>query len=67
MSRLTPTRMRRFHAVMTLGWAAVIPPAILLWRDSVPFLVAISVYANLAGHFAAWQGSRAEESNGSDQ
>lgn len=67
MTRLTPRRMRRFHAAMTVAWGLTIPPAILLWRDSVPFLVAISVYANLAGHFAAWQGSRAEEANGDSE
>lgn len=30
-------------------------------RYSVPFLVGVSVYANVAGHWAAWQAARSEE------
>jgi hypothetical protein len=29
--------------------------------------VLMSVWANIAGHFAAWQGSRAEDSNTSTE
>jgi hypothetical protein len=45
---------------MTVLWLLLILPGVLFWRNSVPFLVAISIYANVAGHFAAWQGARAE-------
>jgi hypothetical protein len=29
-------------------------------KDSIPVLFFISVYANVAGHWAAWQGGRTE-------
>lgn len=45
---------------LTVGWCFLAVPAVLLWRDSVPFLVFVSVYANIAGHVAAWQAARAE-------
>lgn len=35
-------------------------PALLWWAESVPFLVIISVWANIAGHWSAWQASRVE-------
>jgi hypothetical protein len=35
-------------------------PAVLWWRDSLPFLVFVSVYANVAGHWSSWQASRIE-------
>jgi hypothetical protein len=58
------TWLRRLHLVLILLWLAMIAPAILWWSNSVPFLVAVSLYANLAAHFSAWQGTRAEEANG---
>lgn len=60
---LDPHQLRRFHGVMTVAWLLLILPGVALWRDSVPFLVAISIYANVAGHFGAWQASRAEEAS----
>jgi len=31
------------------------------WIESLVFISAISIYANVAGHFAAWQAARTEE------
>lgn len=52
---------RRFHGAMVVLWALMFIPGLLWLKDSVPFLIGISIYANLAGHFAAWEGARAEE------
>lgn len=58
-------RLRRFHLAATIAWTAMIPVCALTGlRNSVPFLVGISVYALAAAHFAAWQGARAETENG---
>jgi hypothetical protein len=57
---VTAERLRRFHGVMVGVWIALVPPSVLLWRNSLPFLVFISVYANIAGHLAGFAGSRAE-------
>lgn len=53
--------MRRFHAVATLVWLALIPPSVTWWRDSVPYLVVLSVWANVAGHWSSYQAARAEQ------
>jgi hypothetical protein len=45
---------------MTFAWLALAAPAVLWWRESVPFLVFVSVYANVTGHWASWQASRVE-------
>lgn len=34
-------------------------------KNSLPYLVVISVYALMVGHFSSWQATRAEEENGS--
>lgn len=57
---MTPDQMRRVHFWLTVGWLAIAPPAVIWWRNSVPFLVAVSVYANVAGHWAAHQAALAE-------
>jgi hypothetical protein len=48
-------RNRLIHGVLTVVWLVLIVPAVLWWKDSVPFLVIVSVYANVAGHWAAYE------------
>lgn len=59
----TARRLRRLHKWLTIGWLAAAVPIMLIrgLRESVPLLVFISVYANVAGHWAAWQAARIEE------
>lgn len=55
------TFLRRLHMALTIVWLVVIPVAIVTgWVYSIVFVSAISLYANVASHFAAWQGARAE-------
>lgn len=65
MIRATERKRRRrrnahIHLALTVAWAILIIPSMLLWKDSVPYLVAVSVYANLAGHWAAYEAAREE-------
>jgi hypothetical protein len=46
---------------MTVVWALLFVPALLWWKQSVPFLVFVSVYANFVGHWAAWEAAKAKE------
>lgn len=56
-------RLRQFHLVMMFVWPALAIPAVLFWKDSIIFVICLSLYANFAGDFAGYQGARAEESN----
>lgn len=57
-----PGALRRLHLALTVAWFAVAFPIMLTdLRNSIALLVFISVYANVAGHWSAWQASRAEE------
>jgi len=38
----------------------LIVPSVLWWRSSLPWIVLMSVWANLAGHWSSWQASRVE-------
>ncbi|HEU5043073.1 MAG TPA: hypothetical protein VFT75_02940 [Nocardioidaceae bacterium] len=56
--------LRRVHGTATALWAAMIPVSLLTGlKNSVPYLVMLSVYALAVGHFASWQGARAEVSS----
>jgi hypothetical protein len=56
--------LRRFHAVATLIWLTLAVPSILWWKDSLLWIILLSVWANVASHFSAWQGARAEDAAG---
>lgn len=47
---------RRVNLGLALAWLAVIPIALFAgWLRSVIFVSAISLYANVASHIAAWR------------
>ena len=62
---IPPRHLRHAHATLTITWAALAVPTVVWWRDSILWVALISVYANMVGHWSAWQATRAEE-NGSD-
>jgi hypothetical protein len=43
-------------------WIGLAIPALLWWKDSVPFLIAMSLYANIEASFAAHNAKKAQES-----
>lgn len=51
---------RRFHGVMTIIWIILLIPSMLWWKEALPWIVFMSVWANVGTHFGAWQASRAE-------
>lgn len=55
---------RKFHLIATVVWGVAIVPTLLWWKESILWIALISCYANAAGHWAAYEGARAEEANG---
>lgn len=53
----------RFNLGMIVFWVALIPPSILWWKDSVPYLVFLSMAALIIGHVSAFQGAKAERNS----
>lgn len=52
--------LRAFHATATCVWLLLIIPSVFWWRNSITWIVFMSVWANLAAHFASWQATRVE-------
>lgn len=55
------TFLRRFHLAAVFVWAILVIPTILWWRQSVPWVAFMSVWANLIAHFGAYMAARAEK------
>lgn len=54
--------LRRFHGYATLVWMMLVVPTLLWWSESILWVALMSIWANVAGHWSAWQAARAEES-----
>lgn len=52
--------MRRVNGWLAVAWLAAAPPICWFLASSVPFLVFVSVYAVVTGHWSAWQAARVE-------
>src|SRR4051812_36323702 len=56
-----PKFMRRVNGWLTLFWIAMIPVSIEMgWLRSVAYVSALSLWALVSGHWAAWQAARVE-------
>lgn len=58
---LDPKVQARFHAAMTVFWLLMLVPALLFWKDSVLFVILISLWANVAAHWSSFQAAHAEK------
>ncbi|PYS90450.1 MAG: hypothetical protein DMF62_04625 [Acidobacteria bacterium] len=54
------TTQRRIHGWATIVWLVIVIPGVLWWKYSIPFLVFVSIYANVAGHWSSWQAVKVE-------
>lgn len=60
-----PSFLRTFHGIASIVWlliglAVVFAPFARPLQKSVAFLVFVSIYANLMGHWSSWQAARVE-------
>lgn len=56
-----PVFMRRLHGWLTIVWFVAAFPIMWFWSENIKFLVFISVYAVVTGHWSSWQAARVEE------
>lgn len=53
--------MRVLHGWLTIIWFVAAFPIMYFWSENIKFLVFISVYAVVTGHWSSWQAARVEE------
>ncbi|CAI0987841.1 hypothetical protein [Serratia proteamaculans] len=61
MKKMTPRAIRKAHLLMSLLWAFLAVPSVIWWKDSVLWVIIISIYANVVGHLAGYTAARADE------
>jgi hypothetical protein len=52
---------RKIHLTLMLLWTVVGIPISYLLKESVPWLVFLSVYAIIVGHWSGWSAERPSE------
>lgn len=56
-----PVFMRRVNGWLTVFWIVMIPVSVATgWVHSVVYVSALSLWALVSGHWAAWQAARVE-------
>jgi hypothetical protein len=58
-TRSASERLVHFNLIMTVVWVMLLVPTLVWWRDSILWVLVVSLYANAAAHWSAYQGSRA--------
>jgi hypothetical protein len=53
--------MKKLNGWLAVIWFVAAFPICIWLSESVPFLVFISVYAVVTGHWSTWQAARVEE------
>jgi hypothetical protein len=52
---------RWLHFSLAVVWALLLIPTLIWWKESILWVLIISLYANVASHWSAFQASKAEE------
>ena len=59
--KLTPALIKRCHLVAAVMWVILAIPSLIWWKDSVLWVILISIYANIVGHLSGYSAARADQ------
>jgi hypothetical protein len=45
----------KIHIALASFWVLIAIPGVTLWKDSILFVIAVSIYANFVGHISSYQ------------
>ncbi|KNC91860.1 hypothetical protein [Trabulsiella odontotermitis] len=58
---LSPRIIKRCHLAAAVTWCALAIPSVIWWKDSVLWVIIISIYANIVGHLSGYSAARADQ------
>ncbi|UTX22613.1 hypothetical protein KIM99_11590 [Klebsiella pneumoniae] len=58
---LIRTFLKRCHLVAAVMWVGLAIPSLIWWKDSVLWVILISIYANIVGHLSGYSAARADQ------
>ncbi len=53
----------KLHIVMAVVWILTAIPSLLWWKESLLWIIFISLYANIATHLGGYEAAKAKETN----
>lgn len=56
----TADKLARFNLIFTFLWIVLTVPSLLYWKESILWVIVISLWANIVGHFSAYLAARSE-------
>ena len=59
-----PKFTAKLHLWLMALWVVLILPTVLWWSESIVWVLLISIYANIVGHWSSWQATKAEQNGG---
>ncbi|EOZ5035368.1 hypothetical protein ACQRU0_003748 [Klebsiella pneumoniae] len=59
--KLTPVFIKRCHLVAAVMCVGLAIPSLIWWKDSVLWVILISIYANIVGHLSGYSAARADQ------
>lgn len=54
---------KRVQMGLTIAWVILMVPSVIWWKNSVPWLIFMSVWANVAASAAAWMAAKGDENS----
>lgn len=59
--KLTPALIKRCHLVAAVMWVILAIPSLIWWKNSVLWVILISIYANIVGHLSGYSAARSDQ------
>lgn len=59
--KLTPKLIKKMHLAAAVLWVLLAIPSVIWWKNSVLWVIIISIYANIVGHLSGYTAARADE------
>lgn len=59
--KITPSLIKKMHLISAGAWIVLAIPSVLWWKNSVLWVIIISIYANVVGHLSGYTAARADE------
>lgn len=53
-------KLKKANLWLTVVWLILVIPSLIWWKNSLLWVIMISLWANIASHFAAYIAARAE-------
>lgn len=59
--KITPSLIKKMHLISAVAWVVLAIPSVIWWKNSVLWVIIISIYANVVGHLSGYTAARADE------